>query len=293
MGKRAHLLKRSMEALSIVGISVFLRKTDIPNMLSLISYYDTAEAYEYINGNPYAHAPYMLSYVTYSIIGKRYIKEILFLFDIITAYVLQSPWYLLLSSVLPLDAFSVISLICALVYKSSGKTKKCLQIVLGALMLESTAENMHPGINAYWYVNIQMIPQYIDLHRHLFYSTHIFFWCLSWLSQETATRLFLGMCFREGGPKGYLLLWSLILLESKKVFQNTSIDQKVINGLKGASILFYIIQNIVWWMLAAHGVGNMNFLCWSILFMIICTAAATLYLEIRKKEMSRIKRKAE
>ncbi|KAI5185624.1 hypothetical protein NEHOM01_0950 [Nematocida homosporus] len=267
----------SWQVIGLISIGVVLRMARVDQWLDRVSYYDVVEGYGYQRGNPYAEEPYMLTRLVCWIVPEWGFDWFMLACDGLTAWLLNDYWYFVLGSALPVDAVGVLGLGVALAYCWGGRRGRAL---LGGMLVENTANKCQPGINPFWYVNIQMLDQYQAMHHQIFYATHYLFWGLSWAAQEWTTQLFMGLVFKEGGYKMYLLLWRLLAREMVMLPEY----KWVFGCLEGIGALCYLLESLIWWLLVRCGVGNMNFLCWVTLIFILCSAAATLLVEVGKRD---------
>lgn len=271
-----------------IALSVAIRQISLSEQLSRYSYYDMEEAREYFNGNLFAERPFLLVHFLYKVVSLISTKPSTLLHlvfmaaDFVSAYLLDSMWYFVLSAFLPSDSISLLCLFFAMYHKRV--LVKYVSPLIICTCIESTHSICRPGINAYWYINMQMIEQYKEVCSELFLTTHYFLLCISLLSKLASTKLYLAMVFKEFGYKGYLLLWTILIKETK--------SSKIYNICIGLTILGVALDNIVWYMLVYCGVGNMNFLCWSNLITIISTGIATLYYEHMQKQSRKVKSQA-
>ncbi|KAI5181342.1 hypothetical protein NEOKW01_1536 [Nematocida sp. AWRm80] len=178
--------------------------------------------------------------------------------------------------VLPKDSLMIV---IKKILNNKTMTEIVLSSVLVVIFLENTCANHKPGINPYWYSNLQMIPQYRTMHTLILYSIHYYLMSISPWSILLSTKVFMWMVFKECGYKGYLLIWC-ILLDSYK-----SIPHKGIIFLMNTSIALAIVEHIIWIMLVIYNTGNMNFLCWITLLFILSTAGAVLLAEVHQKSL--------
>jgi len=163
------------------------------------------------------------------------------------------------------------------------------RLALNICLFEFTGTSFKPGVNTYWYINLQMIEQYRKMHAQLFFATHFLLYLLSFLAHTLSARVFLSMFFRESGYKGYLLLWKLIYLEKQKIpGYNAPLLDTLFNMFKHVAIMSFVLESVIWCMVALYGTGNMNFLCWTTLIFVSSSAAATLLLEIAKKRSDKL-----
>ncbi|KAH9385524.1 uncharacterized protein NEMAJ01_0420 [Nematocida major] len=262
-----------------IGLAVAIKPFSLCEMLSKYSYYDVEEAQEYFSGNPLADKPFFLVYALHraiSLVSKNppaVFRIMSLVCDFISSYFLGNIWYFVLSALFPSDPSSLVCLLFSMYY--SGALAKHLAPLLMLVCVESTHTVTTPGLNAYWYVNIQMIEQYRPMFHELFFSTHIFLLGMSTLSSLPSSKLYMAMVFKDLGYRGYLLLWCMLTRGQPR--------DKILGACLGVALLGFFLDCIVWYMLVFCGVGNMNFLCWSNLITIISTGLATLHHEIKKR----------
>lgn len=272
-------------AYAFLGYAI-LRAVGIPDLLSRTSYYDPDEAYEYVQGNPYARKPYPSQLIIAYLVPKRIFRFVITLMDFLTAFLLGSPWYLVLSSLTVADAASFFNLVfVAGMQRGLGPwTARMLRILHFLLMLESTAAEKGPGVNTYWYVNMQMDPQYARMHFIIFSSTHIVLLLLSHGPGSpvvaSSSLLFSSLLFKDHGYKGYLLLWVLL---NQNCREAGNAGMKAYGAWFRISAALFCIEHIIWAMLVLANTGNMNFLCWVCLFQVGASAACTLSAEKEKR----------
>lgn len=261
---------------------VFLRAVNINEILSRTSYYDPDEAYEYIQGNPYARRPYLSQLIIAYLVPKRIFRLVITLMDVLTAFLLGSPWYLILSSLTVADVTSFFNLVFVASTQSQFRTgiTRVLRILHFLLMLESTVTEKGPGINTYWYVNMQMESHYAKMHFIIFAATHIVLLLLSWNPRSpvvaSSSLLFPFLLFKDHGYKGYLLLWVLLYQNCNKP-GNTA--KKAYSTWLRVSVALFCIEHIIWMMIVLANIGNMNFLCWICLLQVGVSAACTFSVE--------------
>ncbi|OAG31795.1 hypothetical protein NEDG_00270 [Nematocida displodere] len=259
--------------------SIAIRCLDIPRILSRYSYYDMTECYEYINKNPYAEKPYFLAWAFGRCLPPSWFTACMFFCDCATAWMLNTRWYLLFSSMLASDGISAVNLLISLGV-SGGRRCRWLGIPLLLIFLESTCGNYAPGVNTYWYINMQMLPQFREMHRQVFFATHLLILTIcATCTGGDCTKLFFAMTFKECGYRGYLLLWCLLQAKSVKA---SGWAKKVFNLSKGMAVVATLANHIIWWMIVPCGIGNMNFLCWSTLIFLVATAIGTLTIDTTK-----------
>lgn len=256
--------------------------------------YDVNEAIAYINFSAYAQKPYFLAWTVGKLVSFVSLPVLVFLCDLSTSFFLQDKWYLLLSSFIHPDATAIITLLASIVHYFSIKKEKrykwvsrFISSMLGIVLLESTASSFIPGINLYWYINIQMHEQYRRMHEQIFMCTHLFLWTLSWQAASVSTQLFVCSIFKECGFRGYILIWRL--LSKSKVYQK-NIVAKAFYFCESLSSLCSILIGFIWWSIHA-GSGNMNFLCWATVILILSTGATVLMLEILQAETQKEKQR--
>ncbi|EIJ88566.1 hypothetical protein NEPAR06_0971 [Nematocida parisii] len=272
--------------------SVIIRWFDISKCLSRYSYYDLVEAEQYIQGNPFAGKPSItLYYFTKTLlllnISKAYsvhtfMYGITGVCDFTAGYLLDCPVYFLVTSLLPNEIYSIICLLIVVCYKKKALAKY-VGPVLALLCAEGSYDRCAPGINAYWYINMQMFKEYQGLFQDMFRASHYFLLSLTLFSRLISTKLYLIMVFKDLGYRGYAVLWCILSLEK---FSN----DRVFNLCLGLCSIGVFIEYLVWYMLIYCGVGNMNFLCWSNVITIISTGIATVLHESNVQKEKRRKR---
>ncbi|KAI5134756.1 hypothetical protein NEAUS06_1289 [Nematocida ausubeli] len=284
--KRDHL-QYITQNMAINIFAVALRCYCPSESLSRYSYYDLTEAEEYIKGNPFADKPaitlyYFTKMLSLISIGGRYsVHSVLFtvtaLCDFMSAYLLGTPMYFLLTSFLPSEVYSIICLVAVLCYRKI--LLRYTAPLLALLCIEGTYTKCAPGINPYWYINMQMFEEYRELCRDIFQAMHFFFQALTIYSQCISTKLYLTMVFKDLGYRGYILVWCILSIQKTE-------RKQIFNLLLGLSFLGAVIDHLVWYMLVLCGVGNMNFLCWSNAVTIVSTGVAALLHEksVRNRE---------
>lgn len=271
---RESLLKYTRDNIVYIIAGIVLRQISISTHLSKYSYYDIEEAVEYFSGNYLAERPSLFTWLVYKTLSlvlsnnKIYpaVDKIVMISDLLCSYLLNSNKYFLITSILPSDTISIICLLFTLHHRRIFH--QMITYILLIICTESTHTKCEPGVNVYWYINMQMFSEYTVLFHKIFRITHFHLLVLSLLSDETSTKLYMAMVFKEFGYRGYVLIWFIL--------QNTSRSIKVHNLCRGLTVLGGILDLIVWYMLVFGGVGNMNFLCWSNIITILSTGTAVI-----------------
>lgn len=289
------LAKYIKKNLPVILGGIALRQMSISSRISKYSYYDMEEALEYFSGNSLADTPNVFTSIFYRVLSLILSRDailtavylITMIGDFFCGYFLNNISYFLATSLLPVDLVSTVCVLFSLYHR-----KYFRQVLLPLILIisvESTHTRCDPGINPYWYINMQMFSEYKILFQEIFRITHYFLLFLSLLSNQASTKLYLAMVFKDFGYRGYILVWCM-LRESMK-------NKKIFNLCRGIAIVGGVLDTIIWYMLVFEGVGNMNFLCWSNIITILSTGGATVLNEytIRTshksgKQTSRIKK---
>ncbi|KAI5190213.1 hypothetical protein NEMIN01_0912 [Nematocida minor] len=260
---------------------VALRQMSASSCMSRYSYYDMEEVEEYFKGNTLADQPSIMNGIAYRLItlfctrfkASTVVYAITMLSDFICGYLLDNSAYFFVSSVLPSDLVSAVCLVFVFYHKNLFR--RFIGLFLLLVCLESTHYRCEPGINVYWYINMQMFDEYKTLFNELFQTTHYFLLTMSTLSKLASTKIYLIMTFKDMGYRGYLLVWCIMEKECNK--------SKLFNLCRGLATVGAAIDSIVWYMLVYGGVGNMNFLCWSNVITIVATGLAVLAQEYKEQ----------